>query len=563
MNKRGFVSGPSHYNIIGIDTIYKVSIVIKYLKVIAKPKMPSKNSAVFLAILTLSLTLCAAAQDCQTGLKDESKGMDAVMATCSNVGVFSLGGKYNGQWEILTYYYPAPWEGTYFTINVDGKYYVNSVDPRDGIRMDQYLTVPPTVDGSRLYAGWTLPEGVSVVESVELVDNSSLIHITIKNQNADKSVSAGARIHLDTMLGDNDGAPIYIPGDGLIETEKEYSGGSLDFKYWKAYNRADSPNIVSTGILQDVKLTYPDKLLISDWKQSTRTAWDYTANGSKSILGDSAVILYYYPMNLGPGEMREIVTGYGSGEPVLRNISQITEITLNNLTGRYCMGDIVGMKVDVGTRIDLEGFLKVSINNSLGEMVYSERTATGIIKAESVKSIEYRYRIPLNASQDQFTITAELQDAQGNVLDTRNSGFSVDPVKCGKTETHVTESPQGPNWFLIVLAVIIIIGALIFIASRKKGELLFKKMKTGDRVVVSIVNNTEHDITGGVIEDRFAEGAELDIQTLNVRRRGTNLTLHVGILKSGDKASLEYRIKGVETVPKAKFRWDCGEMASQ
>lgn len=523
--------------------------------------MQSKRFSAFLVMLAVALQMTAAAQECGTELKNEDKGMDAVMGSCTNVGTFSLGGKYNGQWEKLTYYYPMPWKGTYVTINVDGKYYVNSIDPKGGARMDEYVTQAPTVDGNRLYARWMLPEGISIEEALEMIDNSTLIHLKIKNENTDKSVSAGARIHLDTMLGDNDGAPIYVPGDGLRETEKEYSGKSLDFKYWKAYNRKDSPNIVSTGIL-DGKLTYPDKLVIANWKQSTRTAWDYAVNESMSILGDSAVILYYNPMNLAPGEMREILTGYGSGEPVLRNISEITEITLSNLTGEYCMGDTVVMKVDAGTRIDFEGFLNLDIKNKLGETVYSQRTATGLIKAESVKSTEYRYRIPQNTSLDEFTITAELQNSAGAVVDTKTSGFFVDPKKCGKVE-EAKEPPQGPNWLLIVLAVLIILGALIFIASRRKGEVLFKKMKQGDRVVVSVVNNTEHDITGGVIEDRIVEGAEVDIQTLNVRRRGTKMTLHVGTVKSGDKASLEYRIKGVETVPKALFTWDGGEMTSQ
>ncbi len=512
-----------------------------------------------LSVMSIILVQAVSAEDCAVNLQDTEKGVQVVMENCKNVGTFSLGGLYNGQWEKLTYFYPQPWAGTFITIKVADLYYTNSIDPKDGIRMDQYLKESPTVQGNKLLVRWMLPEQISVEESLEPIANSTLIHLTIKNENPGQTYEVGARIHLDTMLGDNDGAPIYVPGDGLKVTEKEYTGKDLTFKYWKAYNSQDAPNIVSTGLLYG-ELTYPDKLVIANWKQSKQTIWDYTVNEEKSVLGDSAVLLYYNPTTLPSGQTKEIITGYGSGEPVLNKLSEITEIVLNNITGQYCMGEDVNMKVDTGSRIDFEGSLVLEIRDKAKETVYSKTLPALTIQAESVKSSEFTYTIPDNVTNEEYTIDAKLYNPQGSLLDEKETKFTVDAKKCGITST---EQPQGPNWLLIGLMIIIIIVVIAFIASRRKGEVVITKIKEGHRVIVSVYNNSDHDIKEGIIEDRIIEGAEVDIHTLNVRRRGTKLSLDVGTLKPGHKASMEYNIKNVNVVPPTLFRWEGGEKLSK
>lgn len=499
------------------------------------------------------------AEDCAVSLQDTGNGVHAVMENCKNIGTFSLGGFCNGQWEKLTYFYPQPWAGTFLTIKVGDLLYTDSIDPKDGIRMDQYLTESPSVQGNKLLVQWMLPDNISVEESLETIENSTLIHLTIKNENPYQAYDIGARIHLDTPLGDNDGAPIYIPGDGLKITEKEYTGKDLTFKYWKAYNSQDAPSIVATGLLYG-ELTYPDKLVISDWKQSKQTAWDYQVNESKSILGDSAVMLYFNPTTLSSGETKEIITGYGSGEPVLSKLSEITEIVLNNITGQYCMGEDVNMKVDTGSKIDFEGSLTLEITDKNGETVYSKTLPDLTLQANSVKSNEFTYTIPDNVTFDVYTIDAKLYNPQGTLIDEKETNFTVDAKKCGITSV---EKPQGPNWLLIGLLLLVIILIIVFIASRRKGEIVVTKIKEGPKVTVSVYNNSDHDIKKGVIEDRIIEGAEVDIHTLNVRRRGTKLTLDIGTLKPGHKASMEYKIKNINVVPRALFRWEEGEKLSK
>jgi hypothetical protein len=362
------------------------------------------------------------------------------------------------------------------------------------------------------------------------------------------------------MLGDNDGAPIYVPGEGLRESENTYAQGkNLNFRYWKAYNRIDSPTIVATGILDEGgKTTYPDTLQIADWKKSVLTAWGYRTDEQTSILGDSALILYFDPETISPGAVREIITGYGSGEPVLTKITEITEIVLNNISGQYCMGENASITIDTGSRISFTGSLRVEITNKLNNSVYQKTTPNLGINAESVKSTEYIFQIPENIKDENYTVTAQLLNLEGKEIDKRTAAFSVNSARCG-----VTEEPPSTDWLLIALLVLIILAILAIIAYRNKGELRVTKIKDGEEVVVTVYNNSEKTLKKAVLEDRIVEGSEVDIKTLNVKRRGTRLHLDVGTLMPGRRITLEYKVKNVNVVPKAVFRWEGGEKSSK
>ncbi|MFH0863032.1 MAG: Ig-like domain-containing protein [Candidatus Altiarchaeota archaeon] len=232
-----------------------------------------------------------------------------------NIGVFSIGGLFGNNWEKLTYGYPNPWDGTFLTINVDDRFYTTSGDPRDGIQMDKYNTVKPKIGGSSIVSEWVLPSNIRVVEEWSVIQNTTVLN-KVKLANDDVSGHRiGARLLIDTKVGLNDGAPIFIPGKGLITTENEFSQSQLSAGYWKAYNQGEQPTLVAIGFIGGKDgMTSPDKLVVADWKQSKDTAWGYSIDGQQSILSDSSVILYYNPTTVQPGQEKNIQTGYGVGE---------------------------------------------------------------------------------------------------------------------------------------------------------------------------------------------------------------------------------------------------------
>ncbi len=524
--------------------------------------MFSDNRYILLIFIVLISSKLVMAGPCEVELKSISKGIHVTVEDCRNIGTFSIGGLYGkDNWEKLTYLYPKPWEGTFLSVKVDDIVYTNSLDSRNKIFLDPYLEKKPTHEDDRISMSWKLPEDIRVEQTFELIGNGSRIKIEITNY-GNRGVDIGVRLHLDTMLGENDGAPIYIPGDGLRSNETEYSGSDLNFRYWKAYNTVESPSVISTGILDGQ--SYPDKVIVACWKKSMYSSWEYKIDPFRSILGDSAVILYYTPGRIEPGETIAIATSYLNGEPILpvsKDIG-IGEITPDKRDGIYCPDSLAILKVDVISRKSgNEGQLSLEIKDEDDNLVYKEKGYTGLIGADSSKTIPFRWETPKNISPTSFDVLAILYDTNGNELDRKKTQVVVDHTRCTPPEE------EGLNWMLVLIPLFLILFAVfIFIIIQKYsqlGDVEIEKEKDGELVKVTVWNKTKREINDCVIVDRITEGAEVDISTAGVKRKGTELIWYIGTLESDDKAILEYRIKDVEFLPPAVVRWDSGEIVSR
>jgi len=518
---------------------------------------------ILLIFIVLMLSKSIASEYCEVELKDVSKGIHLTVENCRNIGTFSIGGLYDeNKWEKLTYLYPKPWEGTFLSVKVNDIIYTNSMDSRNKIFMDPYVEKKSEIEDDEISLSWKLPEDILVEQTFELIDNGVRIKTEITNY-GDRGVDVGVRLHLDTMLGENDGAPIYIPGDGLKSNEAEYHGPDLNFRYWKAYNTVDNPSVISTGILDEQ--SYPDKVIVAYWKKSMYSSWEYEIDHLQSILGDSAVILYYNPRKIDPGERRTIVTSYLNGEPILpisKGYFGIAEIVPDKLDGIYCPDSVAILRVDVISRKPgNEGQLSLEIKDENGNLVYTNKEHTGLMGADSIKTIPFSWKTPKNISPTSFDVLAVLYDINGNELDRKETQVVVDHTRCMPPEK------EGLNWMLILIPLLLILFAFfIFIGVQKYsqlGNVEIEKEKDGENVKVTVWNKTKREIKNCVIEDRITEGAEVDVLTAGVERKETELIWSIGTLESDDRAILEYRIKDVEFLPPAVVRWDSGEIVSK
>lgn len=514
---------------------------------------------ILLALFNLSVTASA---DCTTDLQDA--WTHAVVESCSNVGVFSVGGFYDGSWEKLSFNYPQPWRGSFITVSVNGTYYSNSVNPRDAEFMDDYVTQAPTLAGDSIVVKWMLPEKLLVTQYFSLIGNGSLIKIELENI-GENQLDVGVRLHLDTMLGLNDGAPIYLPGVGLKSTEAEYESTELGFEYWKAYNRPEEPTIVATGLIDPKRgLTYPSKVAIADWKKSKDTAWDYTLDESRSIAGDSAVLLYYTIGMVEPGESKTVLTGYGNSEPVLppeAGLFGLTELMVDRVSGAYCVGQEIRFRADVLSAVpSSRGQVRLEVFESKNNIVYNKTQSTKLLGKNEVETLEFNWTTPYLIEKEYYTVKALLIDSQGKVINSRErkSLFVVDPDAC--------KGPFGLTWLVFILLALVLVVLLILlfilIVFHMHGSIGVHKSKEGDKVVVKIINKTNRDLTGCVVEDSIPLGAEVDVTTIHIHRKGNKLVWDLGLLESGKTAVLEYAVKGVHVLPKAKLRWDGGVVSS-
>lgn len=550
--------------------------------------MSLKKLIIFAIFLVVVLPNASADNPCTTDLKDESKGIHVAVETCKNIGTFSIGGLYNGNWEKLTYFYPSPWDGTFLSVKVNDKVYSNSANPDKKIQMDPYIAEYPSVSGNKISTKWMLPEnpknsngifgpnqtksdsGILVEQVLEITKDAVLIHI--KTTNADSNpANVGVRLHIDTMLGDNDGAPIYIPGDGLKTSETGYSGSSLirgqsprsfdtkgvelNFKYWKAYNRQDDPTIIATGILNG-KLTYPDRVLIANWKKSFHSSWDYEITPDVLITGDSAVILYYHEKPLPPNSAMEITTAYGIGSPILPALISfgIADIVTDKITGLYCPGEVAELGVDVAnTGKNAEtGLVSIRIEDNKGLVIYGNSKNTGIMNPDSVNNIKFGWLIPENLSGS-FVVKAQL--FRNTPIDEKILVVTVDPSQCISKKSEINPV------FLAILAVLLA-AIILFLIYSQRGGIEIKKVREGNTVKVTVLNKSKKEIRNCIIDDKIPGNAEIHVRTIGVQRTGDNLIMNVGRLKPRESAILEYNIKGVNVLPRAKVRWAGGEKAS-
>ncbi len=537
--------------------------------------MEPKPILITVLALVLASTAIHAADICPPDehiieIKDYESGVDIVVENCENIGTFSLGGLYDGEFKKLTFSYPIPWKGTFITLKVNDELYSNSVNPEEISPekenfLDAHVTMLPHRQGNTIRMNWRLPGNVEVEQILEAEEEGIRISLKATNE-GDAKISFGARLHLDTMLGENDGAPIYIPGDGLKSYEKEYRGSELNYRYWKAYNKVDNPSVTATGVLEGENLTYPDRLIVANWKQSMKSCWDYTVKPSTSILGDSALILYYNPVEIDPGETLTFSTSYINGEPILpayKGDFGITEIVTDKVDGRYCPGDIVYIKTDVLSReTSNEGYLELHVKNKAGDVIYEKTRDTGVVEANSVNSIDYSFKIPENVSRDNLEVTAVLYQNREEI-DNKTIDVSVDERVCPSPLTDVEVDWVMP---LIVFLLIFLLATTAYLSYNymmMRGEIKVTKTAEKGEVNVIVENNTRSKLRECIIEDFIPDGSEVSITTAGVHRKGDRLTWDIGEILPGEHAILEYRIKKQGIRPNALFRWDSGKKESE
>lgn len=187
---------------------------------------------------------------------------DIEVAIATN-GQFTIGIP-NG--PILLFGHPHPWSSA-TTIRVDGVDYWN-YDESD---------LAPIIDGPRNendlsnVTVWNI-NGVKVTQRLTIVKGISgqfdTVRIEYTLENATQTVhTVGVRLMLDTMLGNNDGAPFRVPGTGVVLSEREWLAGNIP-PFWEAFDNLDAPSVKSRGTLLGGDATLPDRLVAANWRHN-------------------------------------------------------------------------------------------------------------------------------------------------------------------------------------------------------------------------------------------------------------------------------------------------------
>ncbi len=177
--------------------------------------------------------------------------------------------------------HPSPWSSRTL-IRIGDRDYIFS----------EYVTSVEQVSADEFRATAVI-EGVTVTQILTMMENSNTgrpdvvsIRYTYRN-NTDAVQQIGVRIMLDTMLGNNDGAPFRVNGEALT-TEREYIGDAVP-QMWQSFDHLDNPTVVSTGSFYFDIGERPDKVQFAYWGNIYSAGWDYTISTTRAVTSDSAV----------------------------------------------------------------------------------------------------------------------------------------------------------------------------------------------------------------------------------------------------------------------------------
>ncbi|CAK0773980.1 exported hypothetical protein [Gammaproteobacteria bacterium] len=231
---------------------------------------------------------------------------------------------------ILLYGHPHPWSsGT--TIRVDGLDHYNFNRSTFG----NEVTPPTNIDSVTNQGVWDIGD-VRLVQTLKIVKGGSGNLDTLKisyrlTNRGSSNHSAGVRILLDTMLGQNDGAPFRVPAVGEVTYERELIGSSVPM-YWEAFEDLTNPSsLKARGTLVE-NGSLPDRLVFAYWRHAYGSQWDYAIDPSVLVTGDSSVMMYWNPITLSPGQSVTRTTYYGLSDVSTQPGGEVALSTLPELS---------------------------------------------------------------------------------------------------------------------------------------------------------------------------------------------------------------------------------------
>ncbi|MFW6035817.1 MAG: hypothetical protein ACOCRZ_06135 [Halothermotrichaceae bacterium] len=225
----------------------------------------------------------------------------------------------------LVYGRPKPWT-SYTTFWINGETYV--FGGKTGRRAGKNANYGKVIDGpyvrdGNIYTETEFNDGINVQQILTIVKNSTTglfdsvqIKYRIKNT-SEKKQKVGMRLMLDTMLGENDGAPFRI-GNEAVTTDTTYYKKQLP-EFYQAFDSISNPNVTSQGTFTGPGVTTPDKVMFADWGSLADSSWNFDNSPGEEFIRkgeydiDSAMAMYWVPEFISPGETRTYITKYGLG----------------------------------------------------------------------------------------------------------------------------------------------------------------------------------------------------------------------------------------------------------
>ncbi|HHS50032.1 MAG TPA: hypothetical protein ENN07_02840, partial [candidate division Zixibacteria bacterium] len=229
--------------------------------------------------------------------------------------------------------------------DIDGRFTIGTTDgkpllygfPQEGSTSHTHFFVDDSVAGTYTESGVGRPDPVAVLAHpysvgdaivsrydmrgivfeqkltlTTLGERTTVLIEYIATNNTLSSANVGLLLFLDTMIGENDYAPVATEF-GYFASEREFISPSIP-TYWQAFESSPSQpedSLIGSGVLIGGAAAPPNRVVFGEFWNLHNTHWDYTITGDP--YSDSALLMRWDARVLAPGESRRMATYYGLG----------------------------------------------------------------------------------------------------------------------------------------------------------------------------------------------------------------------------------------------------------
>ncbi|ADO77169.1 hypothetical protein [Halanaerobium praevalens] len=367
----------------------------------------------------------------------------------------------------LIYGRPNPWT-SYTSLWINGEKYVfgGKTKRRAGAEAKYGKIIQePTVKDNQIitkirFDKIIVEQILSIVKSSTTgLADSAQIQYRIINE-GEKEEKVGLRVMLDTMLGQNDGAPFRL-GEDTIDSDKLYYAKQLD-DFWQAFDSISNPQVTSQGSFIGPDVSKPDKVYFSDWGSLADGVWDFDFNPGQEFIRkgeyevDSAMAMYWVPEKIEPGETNTYITKYGLGGITIvpgilsLGVTSAAEVTLDKNNQSFPVVAYLENTSEIEARN-----VEIKIELPAGFEVENKTKNLGNMKAEDISQITWNVKA---LNQDNlpeemtYRVIVDAENTDSNQVE-RKVKFLGPPVLNAKIELmENVESVDGqlePNPFRV------------------------------------------------------------------------------------------------------------------
>ena len=356
-------------------------------------------------------------------------------------GQFTISRTSDGAWLL----YPSELT-TYFSVNIDGQIFSN-----ENNSLTVLTPTSPFGDG-QLRTVFQANPGVSIIYDLTLVGPALRMSWGVENDTG-SSLLVEFRQLLDTQIDDNDGSPIYVPGQGVLTHEREFDYPS--FAGWEAWMRPENPFLKGVGVLSDS----PSRFVTAYWEHVFYTSWAYSPDtnfpfftpGSYSYpQSDSAVLIYIDAGVVSPWSSHQTVsTYYGLEGPQSNSGTEALIYSLDAMDSAlqeyldalvYNYASAVGPAMkefidDHSLRSTVQGLALDLAGGDIPKLV-GKATSKGIVKAAQTVGLEVATKALVNAG---------LHWSAGQII-----GYCMENIEPGTSEADIVDEivrlVNSGNW---------------------------------------------------------------------------------------------------------------------